>query len=386
MAKIVYALSGQGRGHTSRVLAVSEALRASGHEVTFCCGGTARTILEQQGEDVVPVPALTQEMEGNEVRLGQTVSCNWRTVLGAESVVTRLADVFAAKRPDLLITDFEAFSWRAARRVGVPVLSFNHQQVLTETQYRLPPRYWFAAGVTLGAVRMIAPRDPLHVLLTSFFFPPLKRPVRTTLVPPIIRSDVQQLVPRDGDHVLVYYNQSEGTDHVLEVLRQVDTRFVVYNFEPERPEDFPNVHFKEPSLDGFLQDLAASRAVLCTAGFTLISEALYLGKPLMVVPNRGIFEQTLNALFLERDGLGRSVMDRCLRLNDVQRFLDETQPLGMHQRDMCGNREAVACIEGLLARLEPTQISMPGMVSGDGAVPQHEVAAHPTEQSPESLP
>lgn len=386
MARIVYALSGQGRGHTSRVLAVSEALRSSGHEVTFCCGGTARTILEQQGEEVVPVPALTQEMQGNEVRLGETVTCNWRKVLGGHAVIARLADVFSAMRPDLLITDFEAFSWRAARRVGVPIVSFNHQQVLTETRYRLPPRYWFAAGVTLGAVRMIAPRDPLHVLLTSFFFPPLKRPVRTTLVPPIIRSAVQQLVPRSGDHVLVYYNQAEGTEHVLEMLRQVDAQFVVYNFEPERPDEYPNLHFKEPSLEGFLQDLAASRAVICTAGFTLISEALYLGKPLMVVPNRGIFEQTLNALFLERDGLGRAVMDRSLTLDDVQRFLEETQPLGMRQRDMCGNREAVACLEGLLARLLPAQVTRPDSFSGDGAMPQTEVVTHSVERPPESLP
>ncbi len=35
MARIIYALSGQGRGHTSRVIAISDELRRRGHEVVF---------------------------------------------------------------------------------------------------------------------------------------------------------------------------------------------------------------------------------------------------------------------------------------------------------------------------------------------------------------
>ena len=56
MARIIYALSGQGRGHTSRVIAISDELRRRGHEVMFCCGGTAQEILETQGEPVLPQP------------------------------------------------------------------------------------------------------------------------------------------------------------------------------------------------------------------------------------------------------------------------------------------------------------------------------------------
>ncbi|HMB90388.1 MAG TPA: glycosyltransferase family protein, partial [Rhodothermales bacterium] len=113
---------------------------------------------------------------------------------------------------------------------------------------------------------------------------------------------------------------------------------------------YPNLTFKEPSLDGFLEDLATSRAVLCTAGFTLISEALYLGKPLLVVPNRGIFEQTLNALFLKREGLGEAVIGRCITTEDVQHFLSRLDTYEKHLRDRpaCGNANAIACIERVL--------------------------------------
>lgn len=334
-------------------MAVSELLREREHDVVFCCGGTAREILETRGERVIPVPALRQVMRANQVMLGKTVQANWRTVLCAPRLVGNLADAFAAYAPDLLITDFEAFSPRAAQRLGVPVLSFNHQQVVTETRYDLPVRDWPQAAMTATAIRAIAPPRPAHVLLTSFFFPPLKNPQQTTLVPPIIRPAVQALEPDRGDHVLVYYNQTEGAGAVPDALRAIDASFVLYNFEPPgRPSDYPNLTFKEPSLDGFLEDLRTSRAVVCTAGFTLISEGLYLGKPLLVVPNRGIFEQTINAYFLQREGLGEAVIDRHLQTHDVRGFLSrlDTYETGLADYRACGNRDALACIERVLAR------------------------------------
>jgi uncharacterized protein (TIGR00661 family) len=335
-------------------MAVSDDLRRRGHEVLFCCGGTAYDILEQRGVATVHVPALRQVMECNEVQHARTIQENWKTLLQYPRIVSDLTDAFREFGPDLLITDFEAFAPRAARRLGVPVLSFNHQQVVTETEYQLPSTYWMASAITRTAIQMIAPSDPVHVLLSSFFFPPLKHPERTTLVPPIIRPAVQALTPEHGDHLLVYYNQTDGADYVVDILRNVDAECILYNFDdPPRPGTYPNLRFKEPCLDGFLDDLATSRAVLCTAGFTLISEALYLGKPLLVVPNRGIFEQTLNAIFLERQGFGAAVIDRPLTKDDVSSFLNQLDAYEqrLHGHATVGNADALACIERVLVSI-----------------------------------
>lgn len=354
MARIIYALSGQGRGHASRVMAVSDELRARGHDLAFCCGGTALEILSAKNEPVIPVPSLRQVMEGNEVRMLQTLRTNWDSIVHLGEIVSGLADTFDRFEPHLIITDFEAFSHRAAERLGVPVISFNHQQVITETTYSLPLKYRFDAMMAELAVRLIAPSNPELVLMTSFFYPPLRNPEKTALIPPIIRPAVQKLKPTRGDHVLVYYNTTAGAEHVLQTLREVDARFIVYNFD--RPDDdtmsYPNIRFKEPSIEEFLDDLASSRAVISTAGFTLTSETLYLGKPLLVVPNRGIFEQTLNALFLERDGLGAAVMDRPLTVEDVSTFLKKRSEYEekLRRHASCGNNEAVRCIESVLAR------------------------------------
>ena len=90
--------------------------------------------------------------------------------------------------------------------------------------------------------------------------------------------------------------------------------------------------------------------MISTAGFTLTSESLYLGKPIMVVPNNGIFEQTLNALFLERDRLGAASYGGRLTADGVTRFLENRESYARHIRGRSGsgNRDAIKCIERVL--------------------------------------
>ena len=352
MARIIYALSGQGRGHTSRGMAVTHGLRARGHDVVFCGSGAAKDILEARNETVMTVPQLHQVIRDNQVLTASTALANWPSIRDLGQIVQKLAQTFKKWQPDLVITDFEAFSWRAANALDVPVISLNHQQVVTETRYSLPSRHLYHASVARIIINIVAPRSPRLLLLTSFYYPPVRRQNITAIVPPIIRPEVARLSPTLGDYILVYYNQPAGSRSLLDILKMHNRRFIVYNFpEPENPGLFPNLTFKPASVDDFMHDLAHCRGVLCTAGFTLMSEALYLGKPLLAVPNRGIFEQTLNAIFLEREELGKSVIDRSLTLEDLIAFDSEWDQLvtRIAGRRNVGNEEALDAVESILA-------------------------------------
>ncbi len=350
MARIAYALSGQGRGHASRVLAMADALSRRDHELRFFCGGTAHEVLSNRVADVVEIPALKQVVQGNRLCVGKTIRLNAHLATGLSGIVSDVADRLDDFGPDLLITDFEAFTPKAAAKLGVPILSFNHQEIVTRSRYVLPARFKTHALLTRMTIRLVAPRNPAHTLLTSFYFPELRNPDNTTIVRPIIRPAVSALTPRDDGHVLVYFNQSSGSEFVLEALRNTDARFVVYNFSRPLDGDYPNIVFKDTSVDEFLDDLAGCTGVISTAGFTLMSESLYLGKPIMVVPNNGIFEQTLNALFLERDGLGATVFSGQLHASDVSAFLDKRHVFSRRIRGRrgSGNVDAVRCIERVL--------------------------------------
>jgi len=352
-SRIVYALTSQGRGHSSRVTAMAEALEARGHELLFCAGGAAGRLIANQGRRVIEVPVLRHLMHNNHIRLWSSLLEVGRTAIETRGVVDDLVERFEAFQPDLLITDFESYSVRAAERMGLPLMCFNHQQILTHTRYEVPRRYAWDAWVARLVINTVMPKRPEHVLLSSFFYPPVNNENKATLVPPILRSAVRNIEPSRKDHVLVYHNDPTGVVGLLEAMTELsDHRFIAYNFRvPESPA--PNIEFKDPNVEGFLRDLASAKAVVSTAGFTLISEALYLGKPMLVMPNGGIFEQTINALYLEREKLGEAFMARAPTAKELRAFLDRAADHSGRRPDFlrCGNDQAVDCIERVLERV-----------------------------------
>jgi uncharacterized protein (TIGR00661 family) len=159
----------------------------------------------------------------------------------------------------------------------------------------------------------MTPRADAYLVI-SFFKARLKKKT-TFLFPPILRGEVLRTRPTEGDSVLVYVT-SKAAD-LLPVLRSVRQKFVCYGFDREGTEG--NLDFRKPSLDGFLRDLANCRAILANAGFSLISEALYLGKPYLAWPVKRQFEQVFNAYYIGQMGYGAYWND--LNKERVESFL-----------------------------------------------------------------
>lgn len=122
--------------------------------------------------------------------------------------------------------------------------------------------------------------------------------------PPILRDKVLALTPREKGHILVYLTSGfESFVHILKGFPR--EQFIIYGQGENRRE--ANLCFKKPSRDGFLADLAACKAVMATAGYTLVTEALFLRKPYLALPMRGQFEQEINAFFLGQLGYGQGL-------------------------------------------------------------------------------
>jgi uncharacterized protein (TIGR00661 family) len=143
----------------------------------------------------------------------------------------------------------------------------------------------------------MAPHARAYVV-TSFFQAPTRR--NTFLVPPILRSEVLAVKPVLGEHVLVYV--TSPSPDLVKLLKQVRGKFTAYGFGRDGQEE--NILFKKPSLQGFLRDLSGSKAIIANAGFSLVSEALYLRKPYLAVPVKNQFEQIFNAYHLDKLGYG----------------------------------------------------------------------------------
>jgi uncharacterized protein (TIGR00661 family) len=331
MARIIYGVQGEGRGHSSRSLLVIQHLLERGHEVRVFTSHKAYAYLKENLGGVNEIFGLAFEFEGEKVDILGTLRRNVRDGTGEiPETFRRMIGTWSDFRPQAAITDFEPFVPFARTLLQIPFVSIDHQHVLT--QYRPEyPHAWRSEFLQARAVVDAMYFGADHYYTTSFYYPPTRSRYqrRATLVPPILRREVLTRTPRHDGPILLYATTAEAR-HALELLRGRTERCVAYGFRREGDAGTPeldradgNIEFRHPSTEQFLSDLASARAVIANGGYTLMSEALFLGKPVYALPIRNQFEQMLNGWYLERLGYGLFDLDPApLRLSMFLEGLD----------------------------------------------------------------
>jgi uncharacterized protein (TIGR00661 family) len=298
MAKILYGVAGEGSGHSTRSKVIIEHLISQGHIVKVVSYDRGYKNLTPFF-DVTEVVGLQFVFKDNKIKPLPTLMENVKkTSRGIRSMnkIGRIVDEFL---PDIVFTDFEPMTVIGANTRKIPLISIDNQHFITGAKINYPRKYAGEANLAKFVIRSLVPYAKAYL---SFTF--VEEPVtnsKTFLFPPVLRNEVLAATPREGDFILVYLtSQFKG---LVDILSHIRKRFVVYGFQKDSQEG--NLTFRKASQDGFLRDLADCQGVVANAGFSLISEALYLGKPYLAVPVAGQFEQVLNAYYLEKLGYGK---------------------------------------------------------------------------------
>ena len=301
---VLYGVVGEGMGHATRSSVVINHLLAQGHAVKVLASGRANTFLRERFPDVERIHGLHIVYDDNVVQRRETVISNLLQLpTNLTTNVSQYLALIGSFAPDVVISDFDSFAWMFAQNQGLPVISIDNMQIINRCRHDdLPPESQADYRLTKALVKAKLP-GCAHYFITTFFSRPVRKR-RTTLVPPILRDSILNARPTDGDHVLVY--QTSPTFQALLPALQAMThqRFEVYGFN--RDEDLGNVRLHRFSEAGFIQNLASARAVITNAGFTLLSEAVHLRKPVLCVPVAKQFEQVLNGHAIYTEGFGES--------------------------------------------------------------------------------
>jgi uncharacterized protein (TIGR00661 family) len=140
------------------------------------------------------------------------------------------------------------------------------------------------------------------------------------------------------------------SEKILEIAKkESDTNFIAYGLK-ETDLKIPNVEFKPPSTDGFLEDLANSTGVITNGGYTLMSEALFFGKPVYSIPIKGQFEQMINGYYLEKEHYGLFDLDPTKER--IEYFLDHidgfTKKINRDHKKFNGNKELFSKLDKII--------------------------------------
>jgi len=343
--RIIYGVNGEGMGHATRSELVISELRKS-HEVRIMASGAAYKFLSQIfGEENV------HEVFGPSFAMKQGEIQRWLSFTGTLSAARRqlpgnIRDwltMIEEWKPDVAVTDFEPLTGFYARLSRTPLVCVDNIHMIDrchhDRQITLAaiPDFELAKSVT----RAMVPHAGDYVIPT-FFYPDVIKG-RTTLVPSILRQAILDAEPTRGDHLVCY---SGGGDDLIDALREAPLPVHLYGMRDgdEVGTTDGAIEYKPRSIDGFLEDLVTSRGVITGGGFSLLSEAVYLGKPTLAMPLKGQFEQLMNARYLERLGYGTCALE--MNREALDRFLDGLD--GFHEKlsgySQDGNRVALDVI------------------------------------------
>lgn len=296
--RIIYGVSGEGSGHSSRAKEMATHLLGAGHELLLVSYGRGYAALHTQFP-CQHIDGLRIISVDNRVSIARTLAYNTRMLPAYYRSTKVLRRVFDEFKPEVVISDFEPLCARLATARRLPLISLDNQHRMRFMDYDSPAHLRRERWLTERIIAAMVPK-PDVALATTFLQGPVTNS-RTFLFPPILRGEVGERRPSRQDYHLVYVTGEYDT--LLDTLRQLaQHRFIVYGYN--RNQISGNLQFKEFSSVGFLDDVAACQSIIATAGFTLMSEAMYLQKPYLAFPMRGQFEQQLNAYCLEQLGYG----------------------------------------------------------------------------------
>lgn len=297
MANLLYGVNGEGAGHSTRSREVIAHLQRCGHCVVAASFDRGLRNLSDLCE-TVEICGFRFSYVNNQVRYQRTLA---RSLFAARRVARQIAalgQLLDQRAIDAVITDFEPLSCRAANRRGLPVLSIDNQHMMTHYRLPTPKHYRRDAAAAKLLTRLMTP-GASHYFVTSFFAAAGRRR-DSELVAPILRREILEARPSDDGPVLVYV--TSPAPQLVKLLSGIRAEFVAYGFG--REGRVGNIEFKRPGFADFFVDLVRARGIIANAGFSLLTEALHLGKPYLAYPVRQQFEQIFNAYWLQQSGYG----------------------------------------------------------------------------------
>ena len=297
MSRILYGVAGQGFGHAMRSKVVLDHLKRVGHQVEVITYGQAFPYLKKYFS-CHEISGLNLVYKDNQLDYLATIVEDAKKFPGVVKSFKQMSKLVHDFEPEIIISDYEPMSSLLAHINKRPLISIGNHHFITNSDIHFPQKFYKDYLTVKMVTKAMTPNADAY-LITTIANEKVKDK-KSFLFPPLLQDDVLKLKPKKGNHITVYVT-SEFTN-ILDVLTDVDAEFIVYGLNKNKK--IKNITMKKFSREGFIEDLRSSRAIIANAGFTVISEALYFGKPYLAIPVSKQFEQIINAIYIDRLKIG----------------------------------------------------------------------------------
>lgn len=330
--KILFGICGISNGHCSRQLPVIKHLLEQGHEIAVFTYGDGLTYFDNKLKNfsfkIIPVanPYYVGTPSGLDFELTAQSDKNDLDFIKINSLAMhRAATEFGC--PDLVISDYEMVAAQFAYAKNIPLVTLDQQSKYLVGDF-LPLLNGTSYIDEVERLSLFFPKAHKRIAVSFFRVDKglRKSDFNVDVISPMIRPEVLQAkgIPKSKKgSILVYVTAQQlgdqPIDQWIEVIRAALPKdYKAHLFLPKRlslPQNDSQLIFYHHGDEKFDPILFSCHGIVTTAGHNLLSEAMYLEKPVFALP-LPLYEQQLNAHIIEegRFGLSRpsvNLMDLC---------------------------------------------------------------------------
>ena len=313
--KFLFVIQGEGRGHLTQAIALRNILTQNGHEVVSVLAGKSkqRELPAFFFENIqTPVyrfygPNFVPFAKNKRTNIWVSFIYNIPKFPLYIRSIPFIRKQIKQSGADVVINFYEiivgvAYAFFPPR---VPCVSLAHQYLFLHPEYRFPNESkiellmvkLFTHVTCMGSRRIFA------LSIEKKETVPSKRMI---IVPPLLRDEVLQCTPTTGDYLHGYLLNASYAEEII-AYRQAHPELRMHFFwdKKDAPEETivdDGLSFHKLNGELFLQYMAGCKGYATTAGFESVCEAMYLGKPVLMVPTH--IEQSCNAYEATLAGAG----------------------------------------------------------------------------------
>jgi uncharacterized protein (TIGR00661 family) len=317
MGRFIFTVQGEGRGHLTQAISLTQIAREAGHEVVGYAVGSfqGRKIPAFFTEFIGDTPLIQYESpsinygNGKSVQLGKTAMQAFSKFGVYWKSAAQLGKFIDALQPDGIVNFYESITGLYNLKTGskVPCMSIGHQYLLLNENFesiadKALDRFLLNINTKITAI------GSKKLLGLSFRPIPNDSKRNIVTVPPLLRQEVKSIVPQAGENWLAYLTHFRLAEDIMAWSnKHPEVKLDCFWDNPTRKTEYAyseSLTFHPIDAEKYLAKMTHCAGLISTAGFESVAEAMYLGKPVMMVPVPNHIEQMINAHDGELSGAG----------------------------------------------------------------------------------
>ena len=321
--KFLFIVQGEGRGHMTQAQVLKGILEKQGHSIEAVILGTSKRrkvpayFFDSFQCPVYPFPSpnFITDSENKSIRIGATITENLKKAPLFYRTLKQIDQYIKLHQPDSIINFYDMIGglYNMVYRPKARFIAIGHQYLAFHPEFDFANQKNIYNFLFKLNTKITCFGADTTIALSLYPPPDAKMNNEQKVWPPLVKESIKKIKVKEGDFFLGYaVNSGYAQDIMLTAKENPGSKIEAFWDNSEMPDHYqplPNLVFHQICEKHFIEKMASCKGFLTTAGFESIGEAMYMGKPVLMVPVKGQYEQHCNAIDAEKAGAGKAAND-----------------------------------------------------------------------------